>query len=57
MTYQQAFNRQQAERAGNVVVLIERLPDWFRYTTRDGSQVLLTTEQGLKHHPIALCGR
>lgn len=55
-TYWHALNLQRALKAGNVVVLIERLPDCFRYTTRDGLQVYLTAEHGLKHNPIALCG-
>lgn len=54
MNYQQALNKQLYEKAGNVIVRIERLPDKYRLTTRDGTKHYTTLAFGLKHYPIAI---
>lgn len=57
LKYMQAVNRQQWDKAGNRVVLIERLPHCYRYTTADGDVMHVDLSWGIKHHPIVLCGR
>lgn len=54
--YMQAVNRQKWHKAPNRVVLIERLQDWYRYTTADGRVMHLDMQWGIKHHPIVICG-
>jgi hypothetical protein len=55
--YMQAVNRQKWDKAPNRVVLIERLPDRYRYTMADRSTLDLDLGWGTKQHPIALCGQ
>jgi hypothetical protein len=54
--YMQALARQSSYRECGVV-LIECLPDCYRYTCRSGKIVKIDMEWGKKHHPIVICGR
>jgi hypothetical protein len=55
--YNQAVNRQKWYASPNRVILIERLPECYRYTTAEGKVVYVDLHWGIKHHPIALCGK